>query len=105
MTKNDDDGIGPIDALGVPLKNEHVSSTPPRGAAAFSSKGVITRVTPGICIRRWDGKVITIGTFKRIAVLPQREPDSKPPQVTWAEFCRRNREHWPGKWADEELRA
>jgi hypothetical protein len=104
MAISDDDGVGLLDAFGTPVtKGARVVYATGRGGGLLQ-RGVITRVTPNICIRRWDGRVIRIGTSKRIAVLPQQEPDSKPPTMTWVDFCRRNREHWLGRWADEELR-
>ena len=104
MAKRDDDGLAPRDALGVPVTvGARVVYATGRGGGLLK-EGVITRVQPSICIRRPDRKVITLGTAKRLAVFPQREPDAKPQSITWAEFCRRNQERSFATWADEELR-
>jgi len=105
VAKKDDDGIGVLDAVGTPITTGARVVYATSRARGLLKEGVVTRVTPvRIGIRRWDGKIITIGTAKRIAVLPPRAPDAKPPQMAWAEFCRRNRERSLGSWADEELR-
>ena len=104
MAKHDDDGVAPRDALGVPVTvGARVVYATARGGGLLQD-GVITRVQPTICIRRRGGKVITLGTAKRLAVFPRQEPDAKPQNITWAEFCRRNQERSFATWADEELR-
>ena len=104
MAKHDDDGVAPRDALGVPVTvGARVVYATGRGGGLLK-EGVITRVQPSICIRRPDRKVITIGTAKPLAVFPWQEPDAKPQNITWAEFCRRNQERSFAKWADDELR-
>jgi hypothetical protein len=105
MARIDDTGIPPTDARGTQItKSARVVYSTARGGGLLQ-EGVITRVTPGICIRRPDGKVIALGSAKRVAVLRglPREPQ-RPNMSGWVEYCKRNREHALGRWADEELR-
>jgi len=104
MARTDDEGLSPTDASGTPLAiGARVIYATSRGGGLLQ-EGVITRVTPGICIKRPDGKVITIGTPRRVAVVPHLDDVKRDQTQKWIDFCRRNREHAIGRWADEELR-
>lgn len=105
MARTDDTGIPPTDARDTQItKGARVVYATTLGHGLLQ-EGVITRVTPGICIRHPDGKSSRLA---RRSASPYCEGW---PASLGARTCRpgsstasANREHALGCWADEELR-